>query len=116
MQERLKILFVCGKNQWRSPTAARIYRNDPRVSVRSAGVSAKAQKEVTDEDLNWADLVLVMERKYAARMIAQFRFRAVFPPIECLDIADDYKFMDPELIELIRTGTDFHITARTKHA
>src|SRR5512139_3631699 len=36
---RPHILFVCGRNKWRSPTAERLYRNDNRIEVRSAGVS-----------------------------------------------------------------------------
>ena len=114
MSGRLKILFVCGRNQWRSPTAEKIYRSDSRVLVRSAGVSGKARKEISEEDLDWADLVLVMERRYIPRIRAQFRVRDSFPPMECLDIPDDYEFMDAELIELIRSGTEFHIHARKK--
>jgi predicted protein tyrosine phosphatase len=111
MSGRLKILFVCGRNQWRSPTAAMIYRNDPRVSVRSAGVSDKARKKLSEKDLDWADLVLVMERKYARRITYLFQSRDAFPPIECLDIPDEYQFMDEELIMLIRNGTEFQIKA-----
>ena len=111
MSARLKILFVCGRNLWRSPTAAMIYRNDPRVSVRSAGVSSKAKREISEKDLDWADLVLVMERKYARRITYLFQSRNSFPPIECLDIPDDYKFMDEELITLIRDGTEYQINA-----
>lgn len=111
MPAQLKILFVCGRNKWRSPTAERIYRNDPRVSVRSAGVGDKALRKISEEDLDWANLVLVMERKYASRIREQFRSRDSFPPIECLDIPDDYEFMDEELITLIRDGTEFQITA-----
>jgi predicted protein tyrosine phosphatase len=105
MPVQLKILFVCGRNKWRSPTAERIYRNDPRVSVRSAGVGDKALRKISE------DLVLVMERKYARRIREQFRFRDSLPPMECLDIPDDYEFMDEDLITLIRDGTEFQIKA-----
>jgi predicted protein tyrosine phosphatase len=111
MSVQLKILFVCGKNKWRSPTAAMIYRTDPRVSVRSAGVSDTARRKISERDLDWADLVLVMERRYMRRIHAQFRLRNAFPPMECLDIPDDYEFMDEELITLIRDGTEFQIKA-----
>ena len=111
MSAQLKILFVCGRNKWRSPTAVRIYRNDPRVSVRSAGVGEKARRKISEADLDWADLVLVMERKYARRIQAQFRFRDSFPPMECLDIPDDYEFMEEELVTLIRDGTELQINA-----
>lgn len=34
MADRLKVLFVCSRNQWRSPTAEAMYRDDSRLSVR----------------------------------------------------------------------------------
>lgn len=111
MSANLRILFVCGRNQWRSPTAERIYRNDPRVSVRSAGVGGAARRVISEGDLDWADLVLVMERGHARRIREQFSHREAFPPMECLDIPDDYGFMDAELIELIRAGTEPHLEA-----
>jgi predicted protein tyrosine phosphatase len=114
MPAPLKILFVCGRNQWRSPTAERIYRNDPRVDVRSAGVSNHARRQVSGGDLDWADLVLVMERKHGARIRAQFPDRALFPRMDSLEIPDEYHAMDEELVALIRAGTEVHIDAALK--
>ena len=74
---------------------------------RAANV--KARRKISEADLDWADLVLVMERKYARRIHAQFQFRADFPPIKCLDIPDDYELMDAELVTLIRDGTEIQI-------
>lgn len=103
---RLRVLFVCGRNQWRSPTAEALYRRDPRVSVRSAGVSEKSRRRVSADDLAWADLVLVMERKHRARILDTFRDVSPMPPIESLDIPDDYEYMDPELVELLRGAVE----------
>ncbi len=103
---RLRVLFVCGRNQWRSPTAERIYRDDPRVEVRSAGVSSGAKRRVSAKDLAWADLVLVMERSHRSRLREQFRDKPESPPIGSLDIPDDYAFMDPELVRLLREGVE----------
>ena len=47
MPNRLKVLFVCAMNKQRSVTAERIYRNDARVEVRSAGVRARWARERT---------------------------------------------------------------------
>ena len=103
------ILFVCGRHQWRSPTAEAIYRRDPRVQIRSAGVSSKSRHQVKDKDLDWADLVLVMERKYKARILGTFRDHPNLPPIISLDIPDQYEYMDEQLIALIQQGTEFHL-------
>lgn len=109
MAGRIKILFVCGRNRWRSPTAERIYRDDIRVSVRSAGVNGNSRRQVSDSDLDWADLVLVMERRYTLRIKSHFQNRECFPPIESLEIQDDYAPMSQELIDLIRVGTEHYI-------
>lgn len=101
-----RILFVCGRNRWRSPTAEALYRRDPRMLVRSAGVSEKSRRRVSADDLAWADLVLVMERKHRARILDTFRDVSPMPPIESLDIPDDYEYMDPELVELLRVAVE----------
>jgi predicted protein tyrosine phosphatase len=104
--DKPRILFVCGRNQWRSPTAERIYRNDPRVHVRSAGVSVKSGRQISADDLSWADLVVVMEQRYKSRILATFRDH---PPIVSPDIPDEFEFMDEELIKLIRESVEFHL-------
>ena len=98
----LKTLFVCAKNQWRSPTAANIYRNDPRLDVRSAGLSIKSPTVISAKLLEWAELVVVMENKHAARIRDLFRSHTDLPEIVSLEIPDDYEFMDPELIRLLK--------------
>jgi predicted protein tyrosine phosphatase len=112
MPRRPHLLFVCGRNQWRSPTAAQIYADDQRVEARAAGVSTRSRHRLTAGDLQWADLVLVMERKQAARIRDSYRD---LPPIECLDIPDVYQYMDPELIEQIVAATEPRIEQLLRH-
>jgi predicted protein tyrosine phosphatase len=57
------ILFVCSKNQWRSPTAETLYRKQPGLSVRSAGTSSSARHHVNADDVEWAVIFFVMEDK-----------------------------------------------------
>ena len=111
MKPKPHILFVCGRNLWRSPTAACVYANDQRIEVRSAGVGSKSRHQVTDQDIQWADLILVMEHKYKARLLGTFRDMKL-PIIDSLDIPDEYEFMNDELVELIREGTEFHLKHR----
>lgn len=98
----MRLLFVCSRNQWRSPTAEAVYRNDPRVEVHSAGVSASARRCVTEKLLRWADLVLVMESAHKRRLREDFPEVFHELRIEVLDIPDEYEFMHPDLIALIR--------------
>lgn len=99
---RVHVLFVCSRNRWRSPTAEQVWRRHPRVDARSAGTSAGARHPVSAGDLAWADVVIVMEDKHRSRLLAGFRALLAHKPVHVLDIPDDYPFMDPDLVELLR--------------
>lgn len=107
--QAIKTLFVCSRNQWRSPTAERVFRDDPRLSVRSCGLSPRSRRRIGADDLAWADVVFVMERGHRARLLSQFRDELGKTPLNVLDIPDDYQFMDPELVELLRDRVEWHI-------
>nr|WP_233342995.1 hypothetical protein [Hyphomonas sp. Mor2] len=100
--EPLRVLFVCSRNQWRSPTAEKVFRKDPALQVRSAGTSRNARRTITITDIRWADLILVMEDKHRARLRAQFRDELRYKRLHSLDIPDLYRFMDPDLIEVLQ--------------
>jgi predicted protein tyrosine phosphatase len=110
--DKPKILFVCGRNQWRSPTAYRIYKEDPRIEVRSAGVSRQSPHLISNSDIEWADLILTMEKKHKQQIQGLFR-DLTLPPIKSLDIPDEYEYMNAELIQLIRSETEYHIKLLT---
>jgi predicted protein tyrosine phosphatase len=99
---KLRVLFVCSRNQWRSPTAETLYRRHPGLEVRSAGTSPNARHPVSIDDLDWADVILVMEEKHKSRLLASYRPSLVNTPIHVLDIPDDYRYMQPELIEILQ--------------
>lgn len=101
----LNLLFVCSKNKWRSPTAETIYRHDSRVKVRSAGTSSSARKRIAEKDLNWADLVLVMEHKNQKIIYSRYSYLDL-PAIIVLDIPDDYQYMSDELIEMLQISIE----------
>lgn len=98
----MNILFVCSQNKWRSPTAEKIYSNDPNINTRSAGTSSKARRKITKQDLVWADLVVVMENKHLDYLQRKYAEIIRQKPIENLHIPDRYQFMDPRLIDLLK--------------
>lgn len=102
---RLKVLFVCAMNKQRSVTAERLYRNDLRVEVRSAGVRSAARRRINEKDLAWADVVYVMEKKHKLWIATRFE-ELDLPEIEVLDIPDEFDVMDPELQEILRSLLD----------
>ena len=93
-------------NKWRSPTAERIYCNSIGVHARSGGTSSKARHHVSLKDILWSDIVIVMESKHKQRLVADYPEAMRFKEIHVLEIEDNYKFMDPELIEELRASID----------
>jgi len=98
----IHVLFVCSKNQWRSPTGEAVFRKMPGLSVRSAGTARAAKRTISVADIRWADLIFVMEDKHRARLRAQFRDELRYKTVHVLDIPDLYRYMDPNLIELLQ--------------
>jgi len=83
-----------------------IFAKADGIATRSAGTASSARRQVSLEDIRWADLILVMEEKHAARLKADFRQDIRFKRLHVLDIPDDYKFMDTDLVALIRTAAE----------
>lgn len=94
----MNVLFICSRNQWRSPTAEQVWRRHPALSVRSAGTSPNARRHVSAQDLQWADTIFVMEEKHKSRLRAEFGRLLEHKPVHVLDIPDEYKYMDPALV------------------
>lgn len=92
-------------NKQRSVTAERLYRNDARLEVRSAGVRADAVRRVSEADLTWADVVFVMEREHKRWIRTRFEGLAL-PTIDVLEIPDEFEVMDPRLQEILRSLLD----------
>jgi protein-tyrosine phosphatase len=89
-------------NKWRSPTAEAIFKNHLFYNVKSAGVSASARIRLSEKMIAWADLIFVMEQEHKQRIKEHYSASLKNKEIIVLDIADDYQFMDPELIEIIK--------------
>lgn len=100
MTERPNILVICGRNKKRSRTAEYIFKNDDRFNVRSVGLSPKSDRKISENDLNWADLVFVMETEQRAKIWGLYRHLEL-PSIEILNIPDEYEFMNDDLVELL---------------
>jgi predicted protein tyrosine phosphatase len=101
IDELLHVLFVCSRNRWRSPTAEKLFSGQADLNVRSRGLARSSRRRLTDADLSWADLVFVMEDEHRVRLVEQHRDALGERPVHVLDIADEYGFMDPELVEIL---------------
>jgi predicted protein tyrosine phosphatase len=103
------ILFICSQNRLRSPTAEHVFADYPGVEVASAGTNNDAENPLTGELVKWADMIVVMERQHKTKLQRKFRTSLHGQRIICLDIPDDYGFMDPELIHLLTTRMARHL-------
>ncbi len=51
--------------------------------------------------VEWADIIFVMERAHCAKLQRRFKAQLKRARVICLDIPDDYAFMQPELVALL---------------
>ncbi|OTG75137.1 protein tyrosine phosphatase [Acinetobacter sp. ANC 4169] len=98
----MNILFICSRNQWRSPTAERIFAVGFGLHTRSAGTNKNARHSVSAKDILWSDLIAVMEHKHKYMLQEKFSKELKHKKLIVLDIPDDYQYMDAELIELLQ--------------
>jgi predicted protein tyrosine phosphatase len=104
-----KLLFVCSRNRWRSPTAEQVFHGWNHCQARSAGTETGARIKVTAGHLGWADVIFVMEKKHLRRLRENFPEALTEKPVICLNIPDDYQFMQPELITLLQAAVPPHL-------
>ena len=96
------ILFICGRNRLRSPTAEQVFSSWEGIEVASAGLNNDAENPISPELLRWADLIFVMERAHRTRLSKKFRAHLGGKRVVCLEIPDDFAFMDPALVSLLQ--------------
>ncbi|MCE2570424.1 low molecular weight protein tyrosine phosphatase family protein [Motilimonas eburnea] len=104
------VLFICSRNQWRSPTGEQVWKNHPALAVKSAGISPNANTVVNAKMIQWADVIFVMEQKHQERLKASFNKLLIYKDIQVLDIPDDYQYMDDELISMIKQSVSHYLS------
>ena len=105
------VLFLCSRNRLRSPTAEQVFADWPGIETASAGVDHDADNPLTPELLEWADLVFVMEGMHRTKLSTRFRAHLRNARVICLDIPDDYAYMDPALVRLLQDRVPRHLAS-----
>ncbi len=103
------VLFICSQNRLRSPTAEQVFADWPGIETSSAGLNNDAENPVTPELLRWADTIFVMESTHRAKLSARFKPHIGHVRLICLDIPDDYGFMEPALVKLLEHKVSPHL-------
>lgn len=96
-----RVLFICSRNRLRSPSAERLFADWPGVETDSAGLAADAETPLEREQLEWATLVVVMERRHRQALLRRHAAAMKGKRLVCLDIPDDYAYMQAELLHLL---------------
>jgi predicted protein tyrosine phosphatase len=94
-----KLLFVCSQNKIRSLTAEKMFDGVSTYQVRSVGTQPGARIVVTEGHIGWADLIFCMEKSHLNLLRQKFPVAMQGKQVISLHIRDEYKFMQPELIE-----------------
>lgn len=106
------VLFICSKNRLRSPTAEQVFADWPGVETSSAGLTGDADNPLTAELIEWADLIFVMERSHRIKLSARFKRCLGRAKVVCLDIPDDFAYMDSGLVSLLLERVAPHLPPR----
>ncbi|QIL21076.1 low molecular weight protein tyrosine phosphatase family protein [Thermomonas sp. HDW16] len=96
------VLFICTQNRLRSPTAEQVFADWPGIESQSAGLGNDASTPVSPELLEWADMIFVMEKAHRNKLTKKFRTHLNGKRVICLDIPDEFEYMDPFLIRLLK--------------
>ena len=96
------MLFLCSQNRLRSPTAEQIFASNPAINVASAGTNNDAENPLNSELVRWASIIFVMEKTHRHKLQRRFKNELKNARVICLEIPDEYGFMDEELVQLLK--------------
>ena len=97
-----RLLFICSENRLRSPTAEAVFFEYDGVEAIGAGTNADSETPVSGDLIEWADIVLVMEKVHRNKVSKKYKKLLKDKRVVVLDIPDIYECMQPELIGLLK--------------
>jgi predicted protein tyrosine phosphatase len=105
----MNLLFVCSECRLRSPTAERVFAGYPGVTAIAAGTNNDASTPLSGDLIQWADIIFVMEKAHRNRVAKKFREQLRDKRLIVLGIPDNYEFMDPQLVDLLKARVARHV-------
>jgi predicted protein tyrosine phosphatase len=103
------VLFICSRNRLRSPTAEQVFATVPGIETDSAGLAPDADCPLSADQVEWADIICVMEKRHRTQLAQRFKRHLSGKKVVCLDIPDTYQFMQPELVALLEKRVAGHL-------
>ena len=104
-----KILFVCSECRLRSPTAAAVFSEYQGVEAICAGTNKGCETPVSGDLIEWADIILVMEKSHRNEVSKKFRKLLKGKKLAVLNIPDIYDYMDPLLVTLLKNRVPAYV-------
>ena len=98
----MRLLFVCSENRLRSPTAETVFSAYDGIEAISAGTNADCEQPVSGDLIEWADVVFVMDQSHRSKLAKKFRSLLRDKRLCVLDIPDNYDYMEPGLVRLLK--------------
>ena len=105
----MHLLFLCSQNKRRSLTAEKLFDGDSQLQARSAGTENNARVKVTPGLIGWADIIFCMEKKHVRRIRERYSDILADKTVVCMNIPDDYNYMDDDLCELLNAIVPEHL-------
>ena len=87
----MHLLGLCSQSKLRSPTAEGIFAAHPCIDVDSTGLSNDAVVPLSTEQLEWEDVIIVIERTHRNRLNCKFKHTRAGKRIAVLGIPDNYE-------------------------
>lgn len=97
-----RLLFVCSENRLRSPTAEAVFSGMEGIDAIGAGTNKDAATPVSGDLIEWADVILAMENSHRTKIAKKYRTLLDGKRLLVLGIPDNYEYMDPELVQLLK--------------
>lgn len=105
----MRVLFICSQNRLRSPTAEVVFAQYEGLEALSAGTAWDATTPVSADLIEWADLIFAMENYHRNKLRTLFGKIIDQKRVVVLRIPDNYAYMQPELVELLKTKVSPHL-------
>lgn len=105
----MNLLFVCSENRLRSPTGEEVFSKYEGINAIGAGTNNDAETTVSGDLIEWADIIFVMEKSHRNKIAKKFKDMLKDKKVVCLDIADNYDYMDPLLVRLLKNKVSRHV-------
>jgi predicted protein tyrosine phosphatase len=86
-----------------------VFASWENIEASSAGTNNDACNPLDDEQIEWANIIFVMEKSHRNKLLRRYKKSLIGTRIICLDIPDKYDFMDPALVQILEAKVPRHL-------